>query len=627
MLIAVRVWLARPGRVRALVRALVVVCITGLVFAQLMARAPPAGAGLEDVLRGPDDFTRLVQVRDWLGGQGWRDLVPRRLDLGDGVALHWSRVADLPVAGLVWLLEPALGRDAAFDAAVRYAPALLGAAFVLVFTAAAIGFSPAPYAKLPLLMAPLAIVVYPSFWPGRIDHHGLQHVLVAAALALLARALRPAAPVAPALALGLVCALSLAVSLETVPIIAAVTGAMGAAYVLRGAAAARALVVFRLAFALCACVFIGAFAPLGAWLEPVCDRLSLVHVAWGAGGLAAGVAGVAFGRLCPGASPCVRLLVAGGAGAAVFAAAFAATAECVGVLAVTAPEVRWWHDQVSEVQSLGSVAWSDPGVALGYVLVPIAALVLIVRDWLGGSRSFDVPLVALAGLVAAMLVLVLWQTRAVPYVSMVGVLALVPYAVRLELRAARLAPGPRRIGLVVAVPLACVLASAAPGYFGAWVTPSRPPLPCPVSSIVPILTSDPRFAGRSVVIAAPIDAGPVLLALTPHRVFAAPYHRNLTGLRDHRALFGGSERSALSVLARRGVDAVVFCRAFRAATSSGGVAGFLATRLDARRPPVWLEALEVTDLIGLYAVLPRALADRIAVLSDLPLARGAKGPR
>ena len=44
-----------------------------------------------------DDAMRMVQVRDWLAGQGWYDLRALRLDPPAGTLMHWSRVVDLPL--------------------------------------------------------------------------------------------------------------------------------------------------------------------------------------------------------------------------------------------------------------------------------------------------------------------------------------------------------------------------------------------------------------------------------------------------------------------------------------------------------------------------------------------------
>ncbi|MGO7426910.1 hypothetical protein ACCT09_45980, partial [Rhizobium ruizarguesonis] len=45
---------------------------------------------------GPDndDGMRLVEVRDFLAGQGWFDLMQYRLGLDGGTLMHWSRLID-----------------------------------------------------------------------------------------------------------------------------------------------------------------------------------------------------------------------------------------------------------------------------------------------------------------------------------------------------------------------------------------------------------------------------------------------------------------------------------------------------------------------------------------------------
>src|SRR6185436_10904859 len=49
-----------------------------------------------------DDAMRLVEVRDFLAGQGWFDLTQYRL-APPGLPMHWSRLIDLPLAALIGL--------------------------------------------------------------------------------------------------------------------------------------------------------------------------------------------------------------------------------------------------------------------------------------------------------------------------------------------------------------------------------------------------------------------------------------------------------------------------------------------------------------------------------------------
>jgi len=43
-----------------------------------------------------DDMMRLIQVRDFIAGQSWFDADQHRMG-PDGTAMHWSRVADIPI--------------------------------------------------------------------------------------------------------------------------------------------------------------------------------------------------------------------------------------------------------------------------------------------------------------------------------------------------------------------------------------------------------------------------------------------------------------------------------------------------------------------------------------------------
>src|SRR5574338_1635261 len=71
-----------------------------------------------------DDFMRLVQVRDWLGGQGWSDLTQYRLNPPDGTPMHWSRLADLPLAAVTLALSPLLAVNDGLAVAAMMVPPL-----------------------------------------------------------------------------------------------------------------------------------------------------------------------------------------------------------------------------------------------------------------------------------------------------------------------------------------------------------------------------------------------------------------------------------------------------------------------------------------------------------------------
>ena len=69
-----------------------------------------------------DDNMRIMQVRGLLHGQGWFDLRNYRMNPPFGANIHWSRLVDLPIAGLILGLRPMLGGAGAERWAVAIAP-------------------------------------------------------------------------------------------------------------------------------------------------------------------------------------------------------------------------------------------------------------------------------------------------------------------------------------------------------------------------------------------------------------------------------------------------------------------------------------------------------------------------
>ena len=145
----------------------------------LPAHRPGAGQSLST-----DDAMRLVQVRDLIAGQGWFDVTQYRLNPPDGVAMHWSRLIDLPIAILIRAAELVLPTATAERLALTVWPAglLLALLFGVVRLARELADDTA--ARLALIFAALMAPVLQHFRPGAIDHHNVQLVLMVWSLAL-----------------------------------------------------------------------------------------------------------------------------------------------------------------------------------------------------------------------------------------------------------------------------------------------------------------------------------------------------------------------------------------------------------------------------------------------------------
>ena len=549
---------------------------------------------------------RMVQVIDWIDGQGWTDTVQRRLDPPAGVAMHWSRIADIPLAAVVSLVEPWLGRAHAVYLSALLIPPLFGGLFTALFLWAALPLTPERRALVPVLMIGTLIIPLQQLLPGRIDHHGLQLVLTALAIGFLVRAWEPGG-VRAATGLGIAGGVSLAIGLEALPFLGAATAILSLAWILRGGAAA-ALAAFGAALPATALILILLTLAPGQWTAVVCDRMSLAHVAMTAIVLAAGAGALALGRLRPAAGRSLRLATAAGIGVAGLALVATAFPQCAGSpYAGLSAEARYWFDAVSEAQSLFEFYQRKPGAAVAFAILPLAALVSVIWQWGRSADRADPRWLALGVLVVSGLALVAWQIRGVTYAGLVAGLALIPLAATVNERANRSKRLLARVGLRLFVPMICVLGVISP-YQLLQPASSHPVAAhksgCNVLSALAALTDPAGLGAEAMTIAAPIDAGPDILFLTRHKVLAAPYHRNIRGLSDNRRIFAGTEKEALAIVRARDVGAILYCRKHAPLSAYAGRPAFLNDRLGAGRPPRWLIPVMGEDGLGLYRVRP-----------------------
>src|SRR6476619_4024020 len=157
-----------------------------------------------------DDNMRIMQVRALLHGQGWFDLRQYRMNPPFGANIHWSRLVDLPIAGLILGLRPLLGGPAAERWAVAIAPLL--PYLLLLFSLGLTARRLIDRRAYPLLFIAMFFAGSTNgmFMPTRIDHHGWQLALLALSVAAMADPNK----VRGGLTLGIATALSLSIGLE-----------------------------------------------------------------------------------------------------------------------------------------------------------------------------------------------------------------------------------------------------------------------------------------------------------------------------------------------------------------------------------------------------------------------------
>jgi hypothetical protein len=529
-----------------------------------------------------DDNLRMMQVRGLLGGQDWFDLRQYRLDPPHGANVHWSRLPDLPIAGIMLLLKPFMSGAAAEKIAVAFAP-MIPMGIAMAATAVNVRRLVAPGAFALAIALLLCAHSTRGMWaPLRIDHHGWQLAL----LSLVLLGLTDARRARGGLVAGLASAASLAIGLELLVYLAA-AGAVVALMWVRDAGEARRLATYGASLAGGTAFGYLVFASY-ANRAPVCDALSPV---WLSAMVAAGALGFLLTRV-PAGSWQARLALAAAAGG-VLAAFFAlAWPHCLGRLEGVSPELYgMWLGNVREARPVYTHGWQ---VIANVVALPAAGLIgYALMLWrVRREPAALIPWAATAFLAFIPCALLLWQSRAGPAAQLLAV----PGATALAWLFIRWALG---------VPNALVAAALSVVAFwlvsGLAVQQLPPLLEKPATGHVQAVNRAnnlcPTLAALRPVARVPrgyvlthVDLGPRLVTVTHHDAVAGPYHRNQAAILDVMKSFRGSADYARSVIARRGIGYVLICPGLSESTVYAKEApkGFYA-QLAAGRVPAWLQ--------------------------------------
>jgi hypothetical protein len=505
-----------------------------------------------------DDAMRLVEVRDLLAGQNWFDTTQYRLGLDAGTLMHWSRLVDLPIAALIRLFGLFLGPQASEAAALFVWPLLLIVPVVLGVAKACRNIGGRQTMVMGLVLIVVALIGNVRFRPGNIDHHNVQIALIALLMAGLTAPLsRPGVARGHILA-GVMAGLAVAVGAETTPLIAAVGMVVALRWAWHGAPMASAAAGFGLALAATVTAAFLATTPWHLYAQVTCDNLSLGFFSIAtAGGLALfGCARAASRR--PWAS---RVMALGIAGIVVAGVALVVAPQCLqNPLASLDPLLTaLWLEHVQEAQSITQVVATMPAV-LGYGFAPglIAILVCLLRIARNDRR--ELHLVFLALCLEALGVSML-QIRGTTFLN---VLSVFPLSLAISDLRTRAHGEPRRVSaelafaglMLVSIPSIWALATVAvaKAVGDQTILPADIASACNTKEVIAPLAAEPTG-----VVAAPSNLGAAILRFTPHRVLAAPYHRNQAGMLAELNIGLASPEAAHALLKRDGVTLLAFC--------------------------------------------------------------------
>ncbi len=551
---------------------------------------------------GADDMMRLQQIRDLLGGQGWFNVDQARLLTPEGGDMHWSRLPDLFVSGVILITEPFIGQDAAEKLAIGTWPlVLLAAAFTfLTQILKRLGVNRAGQFFALIFFATSAAIY--NFWPGRIDHHGF---VVTLSLGGFAAALSPRLSPRSGLILGLCVTAMLTIALEALPYVAGLIAIMGLFWVVRGHREGVRLAVFGLSLSVFASLFYVFDAPGAGPQRFVCDAYGTSHlVGLVVGGGLLTLLGVFGGAL----DTWPKRLIAGAvAGALTLALVTLVNPSCLGdPYATVSDSVRLsWLNMVGEAKPLSTLLVEEPGRVVwvfGFIAAASLATGLMVFKARPEQRLARIALALLFGL---SILTTVWQIRGQSFSHLFAAIG-AGWLTGAAFMHWRTKSGPKLLlGFVAVLALASPVSwEKLAMHFPSKLAPSQN-LNC-ISPEAYIALAE-RAEMR---IHTPVILGVSVLARTPHAVFAGPYHRNIAGVERAHAVLIGPADEAHERLLELGATHLLYCKGLRETTRLGETwPDGLAARLNRDEVPDWLipdDGLSETDgVVRVYRVTAR----------------------
>jgi hypothetical protein len=534
-----------------------------------------------------DDNMRMMQVRALLHGQDWFDLRQYRLNPPFGANIHWSRLVDLPIAGIILLMRPFVGGAQAELIAAAAAPMLpYGILLGAVAVTARRLIDPRAF-FLPILAMIVAGLTNSMFMPERIDHHGWQLALLAVSIAGIADPRR----IRGGLTLGISSALSMAIGLEMM-IYLAIAGVAMVLFWVADENERDRLFAYAVSLAGGTALSFLVFASYANRLA-VCDALSPV---WLSDALLGSALLALLALIRPGDWR-ARLALAALAGAILAGFHALAWPQCLSRLENVSPEVdALWLSHVREARPVYRHGWQ---IAVQILALPVTGAIgwalLAWRNRVDWSLFRRTVAAAIPG-VAAMLLL-FWQTRTGPAaqeLSVVGSVAIIWVLAPLVDRAR-----PRWLGTVGVAAVALIgLGAVVP--MGMKLGPQTRFTPREVQIERANRLCNSLWAFHPIALLPKgtvftfVDLAPRLITVTHHDSIMGPYHRNGEQIADAMMAFRGSADQAHRILDKYRSDYLLTCPNSSTTTifQSETPNGFYA-QLDRGQVPGWLSPIQL----------------------------------
>lgn len=559
---------------------LILWCALGVgLFAALVFWFDPAR--LLTSLGDTDDATRLIEVRELLGGASWFDMTLSRFGGAHPLISHWSRLIDLPIAALLYGFELVLPPDAAELAVRAVWPLALLLAFVYLLARETQIRGGRMAALFSIVLAVTCLIGVVQFLPGRIDHHNA--IILCAVIGILQLA-RSFDDESAGWSAGIFLGLGTAIGYEALALTAASLGAA----VLYGVLPKRSLLGpsrAAVTFAAALTIALAATTAPERLFVSRCDALSinLVMLALCAA-LGVSIAQALEHRLSL-AAKVGLLILTGAVGLSLYG--LAEPACLAGPFGQVDPALMpIWLGSVSETESFLSLGTKLPqlgGIAFLYFAAGAYCGVKLMRTEPDEGLRFHM----LAFLIA--IPLSFWQIKLLPYATYLPIPLLAVWLAHPP-QASEVPVSKRTAALIVLATLAVI--GAASWLLLTLAAPSasrmkealKPVQDCQSTVAIRPLARLPK--GLAV---ADVNLGPYLVALTDLDVLSAPYHRLDTSIIEADRILHAAPDEAERRLRNIGARYVITCKGLDSTTPQGEVpANALQTLLFASRPPAFL---------------------------------------
>ena len=530
-------------------------CLAGALFVAL--RDMGSGQVLPWVTLGDtDDATRLVQVREWLAGASWYDLLLPRFGGPQPLLSHWSRLIDVPIAMLISAFGVFMSTAHAELAARIVYPMLLLMIFlrVLVHEAEARGGVPAALAVIAFAVTTLSGLF--QFRPGRLDHHNAMIIGTVGGFLILARSLDK-----PRLAwfAGIAMGTALVIGYEPLMVIAP----MMALFALTATLYTPFLESMRnVAAAMATTLGVGLLltSPPSLWHIVACDALAInlvLLVLVGATGLAVLHS---WGRNWHVAARLGFMAVCGAAGVGLYVAS---NPICLkGPFAMTSKEaLDVWLVNVWEATNIFEMVPINPTSV--YAFCVFGAIGVGTAIWrYRRRRSLEAFALAIAMTVTYLVAIApsIGAVKFMPYASFLAAFCAALFVADFP-GSANLTPlSARLIGLIGLNQSAVAMYVGGALMLGGTskdIIDGTALRESDVCRTIPALAPLAKLPKGFVV--ASVDFGPHIVALTRHDVLAAPYHRIDQSIVDSYKVFRSQPAESEAILRRLEADYVVEC--------------------------------------------------------------------